>query len=151
MSGILQHRPSKVVKKLLLDKLLGSEVNGNDEWPIFVDMMPDGDDIDDNVLCVINTTGTIHDRLMYSGRYNEDHGIQLMVRATDEEIGYDKSKAICNSMDLDVRRTPVVLDGAHYVVHSVNRTSDVIRLGPEEETSRRRFSLNFLVTLTQSS
>lgn len=151
MSGNLDHAPCKVIKKALLDFGLGTEVTADDEWPIFVNHLPDTEDMDDNALCVYDTEAVIHTREMPTSEYTEDHGIQVMVRATSRSVGYAKAKAILEALDKQVNRLAVTIGVSSYVVHSMNRTSDVAYVGVEPETERRLHSINYTTTLTQTS
>ena len=160
MSGDFTHRPSKVVKRALLDLSLGTEVSDDDEWPIFVDHFGDAgqvtaegetDDIDNNLICVFNTFGIIHDRIQVTSEFKEDHGIQILIRSSDEPVGYAKSKAIAEAMDKNVNRRIVSIESSVYMIHSMNRLSDINRIGPELETKRRVFTVNYTSTITQIS
>lgn len=149
MSGNLDHRPSKIVKKYLLDQNLGSEVTADDEWPIFVDNYPDGSDVEDNLICVYNTAGILQDRIQISGEHVELFGIQIRIRSTTEPIGYSKGKAIIENIDKTIKRTSVAISSSNYRINNANRTTDVLRLGPEKETNRRSFTINYSFSITQ--
>ena len=154
MSGNLDHRPSKIVKKYLLDRTLGTEVTADDEWPIFTDHFNEGsddDNIDDNMLCVYNTGGAIQGHVQVIRQYQEQHGIMIMVRATSETTGWAKAKAIQEDLDKQVLRTGVVIGGSNYMLHAMHRTGDINRLGTESETRKRKFTINYLASITQVS
>ena len=89
--------------------------------------------------------------MQIDGEFKEDHGIQFLVRSTAEDIGWSKAKAIQENMDKTILRTSVTIETSVYLIHCMNRTSDVLSLGPEPETSRRKHSLNYLATITQTS
>lgn len=149
MSALLDHSPAKIIKQLLIGLSLGTEPISDDEWPIYKNNVPDGDDVEDNAIGVIDTAGLISERIQFNGRHVEKHGIQILVRAESESIGSAKSSAIARALD-EVYRLTVTIGLDVYVVHDINRTSDVIRLGPETETDRRRFSINCLSQIKQS-
>lgn len=154
MSGNLDHSPARIVKQLLLDLTLGTEVTADDEWPVFLEMMPDAEDTDTvpaNVITVYTTAATMLDRHMVDGEYAEYHGIQFIIRSTNRSVGYAKAKAILESMDKSILRTNATIGASTYKVWCMNRSSDVIHLGAESETRRRRFSLNYTMTVEQTA
>ena len=59
--------------------------------------------------------------------------------------------AIKQKLDTIIEYTPVTIGASNYVVKNMNRTSDVLSLGPETETDRRQFAVNYLATLRQIS
>ena len=151
MSGNLDNMPAEIVEKLLSDLGLGSLVSADDDWPIFVTSYPDGDDVDDNLIACYNTASSMQGRINFTGEFVEYHGIQIIVRAATEDVGYAKAKAILQGLDTNVLNTTVTISTATYNVQSMLRTGDVISLGPEQDNKRRRHSINYTIAVTQTT
>ena len=149
MSGNFSDLPSKVIAQLVLDLGLGTQVETNAEWPVFWGGMADSG-THNNAIGITHVPGSMFGFSQHNNEGMEHHGFQVLVRATSEEIGYAKAKAILEAFDKTVKRTTVTVGLNTYIVHSMVRSADVNRLGPEPETRRRKFSLNYTVPMRQS-
>jgi hypothetical protein len=87
------------------------------------------------------------------GGRNEHHGVQIMVRGGTHSIGWPKVERIKVFLDTFVTISPQIVtlpeiegDGfLDYCVGQIKRTGSVLRLGPEGNSTRRKYSLNALV------
>lgn len=156
MSGVLHHAPQRIIQQLLLD--LGGLVTDpgdNLAWPAYVGSLPDAADgsVDDNVVAVRDTEGEAQGREMTAGYLFEKHGIQIMVRSDGPVDGYVKAARILQALNGVHNRDVDLLDDAGgtitytYRVQSVRPTTPVIRMGPEPQSRRYRWSLNSLVSV----
>lgn len=156
MSGQLDHRPSKIIKQLLIDQTLGTDPLSDDDWPIFVDHLPDAvtqrsgssNNVPVNSICVFNPTGEVQARQQIDGDYAERHGILITVRAESQPIGWAKAHAIVRNMDTVINRTTVTISGSDYLVHDMDRQNDIASLGPRQETRDRVFNIDYLTIIT---
>lgn len=150
MSGNLNHSPATIIQQLIVDKTLARLPSGSGDWPIYSSFMPDGEGAPSDAIATFDTTGRNQGRTQIDGEVQENHGVQIMVRADKFNVGYAKSRTIATTLDEDVLRQTVSIDGTDYLVQCVNRVGDVIPLGKEDGTNRRLFTINVLVVVTQS-
>ena len=153
MSGALSNSPAEIILEFMIDNALASRFNADSIWPIFYNFLPDtknegtSTSVNQNALCVYDTSAQVLGRIMYDGEFKENHGIQIKVRAKSESVGWLKAKSILNSLD-SVRRASVTISANTYIVHALSRSGDVQRLGTRQETNSKEFTLNYLVTVT---
>jgi hypothetical protein len=150
MSGLLNHTPAMVVRKLLRNLGYGTEPENNQAWPIYYSFFPDQPD---NAIAIYDTTGRLEGRNHVDGETTIHHGIQVVVRSigTDSN-GRRKAEAIHHAFDSQVGHTNVSLtDEEHtstYGISAINNTTDVIPLPRESPTSQRRlYTLNAVVSM----
>lgn len=144
MSGSLAHSPARIIRQLLVD--LGYATDSGD-WIGYYTHMPD---VPDSAICVYHTEGKEGGRTVSDGERQEMYGIQIRIRTLDPE-GI-KAEQIKIGLDQDVYRDTVVIETATYLVQAITRMGNVLPLGPENPTSRRRlFTINATVSLNQVS
>jgi len=149
MSGSLQDSQAAIIQQLLLDLGLGTLVDNELPWPVYANHHPDSPD---NSICVYSTEGQVQNRVQIDGGVNEAHGIQIRLRSVGPVDSYVKARSLLVALDTQVSNITVNVGDNHYVVNSIDRTSDVISLGMEAPTSERFLqTMNMLVTLTQTS
>ena len=145
----LTHAPADIVRYALVAGTLGTLPSGNSDWPIQVNNEPN---VPDNCISVYNTTGQVKGRVQSSGEFQDRPGIQVRVRGATYEIAYAKIKAIQTYLEETVLRTAVTIGSSSYLVHSLNRTSDLLHNGKDVTSSKRyTFTVNYYVTLTQEN
>lgn len=136
-----------ILRNLLLDLGLGSEVMAND-WSIAIGEIPEDPD---NVMCIYDTSGVSDGRIMANGQRVEHPGVQIRVRSLDYWAGRNKAEEVALALDAVLRRD-VSLDeesvSATYSVQNITRTGTVNALGAEESDRRRfHFTINAILTL----
>lgn len=142
MSGILNHPPSKVIRQLLIN--LGLCSNGA-TWPVYATNHPE---TPDDSVAVFDVTGTTQGRVHDTGETQDFYGIQVRIRSASQDAGYTKARAIMDAFDLQVGLDSVTVDTDDYMVYAITRSSDLLSLGYESPTSRRKlFTLNVKVSL----
>jgi hypothetical protein len=116
-------------------------------WPLYRSHMPDGYNVQDDCGCIFDTSG-IQDSRQMNGRVPMHHGIQLMIRAKTNETGFTKIENIAASLD-SIFRVSILVDATYYEIQNASRTTNVVSLGIEPESSKRRhlFTVNYLLTL----
>ena len=147
MSGNLTHPPAKIILQYLLDQALATQFDADSAWPVYLNYMPDGSDVVQNCLAVYDTSGVIDGRLQYDGVFQEGHGVQIKIRAIDDNTCRNKANTIRNNFDTVVLRKIVTVDGTDYLLQAINRTSDILRLGPRKETNSREYTLNLIASI----
>ena len=145
MSALL-HSPAAIIARLLIDTGYGDEEsNVLADWPMYIGSDPD---MPDNVLVMHDMPGVDHGRMSVTGKRGEHHGVEIKIRALTHQQGYAKSREIAIGMDKSIYQETVNLDGTSYLIHSINRTTDVIALGKEATMSRRSlFAISALVSI----
>lgn len=139
---------SEVIAQLLVD--LGDAGGlGTGSYGVFVEGLPDSPD---EAISTRQTDSRLHGRTHPDNDMQQHFGCQIRVRgkANDLKTAYDKCRDIATSLD-SVKLQTVTVNSNSYLVHSVNRQTDVLPIGPEPETSRRSYVLNVLTSLRQTS
>lgn len=147
----LDTSPAIIVRAYLIDEALLSNPSVAAEWPCYIGFMPDdGVGVQDDCVCLYDTRGILDGRLM-SGPYMRHYGLQLKVRSLDYQEGWVKIVEMSRSMDT-IMRELVDVGGEQYLINNISRTTAVVALGTERETSRRYFfTANFkaLIKMTE--
>lgn len=149
MSSLLTHAPSDVVATLLV--LLGAGGDPSDApldapWPVRCEEEVGSPE---EAITVYDTAGIDDGRDAFGERV-EHHGIQVRVRSGDFARGSAKANAIAIALDgVHWREVPHL--GEVYLVHTITRTGPPLRLGKERTSSRRLWTINALVAMTQLS
>lgn len=147
MPGTLDYSPADIVRWLMVNKGLGTDPADSDPWPVFAADEPDSPDA---VITVYDTVGRLGGRTQTNGEQQEHHGLQVRIRAGDHVTGWKKARAIATSFDQLVYRNTVTVGSKSYLVHSISRAGDVLSLGKETPTSRRKlFTINVLVSVRE--
>jgi hypothetical protein len=144
----LSHSPADVLRSLLIQLGHGNAMPSTD-WPIALVKEPNSPD---NAITLTDTAGRRLGRSMTDGRVAEYQGVQVRVRASDHQTGWQKVKAIEVSLDEDVLDEWVSLGSSAYLVHCVMRPGSSLVNGKETlKTDRSIFTLNVLLDLKQAA
>ena len=146
MTGQLTHTPSEITLQVLLDLTLGTDWSADDDWPVTFNSMPDSPD---DFITVYDTAGQTDGRV-FGGEIQEHEGVQIRIRSAAATDGYAKISAIIAGLDAVLRRT-VNIDSSVYQVQCFNRTSTILSLGKDAENERRIHTVNYTVTVRQTS
>jgi hypothetical protein len=141
-----------VVRYLLITKGYGSDPDASPvrSWPIYVASEPDGEDVQDDVITIYDTTGKLGPRNSPEGTRSSHPGIQVRVRASTHPIGFAKARAIATALDKECTQQSIDVGADTYIVNAVTRTTEVIPLGKDATTGKRSvFTLNGLVSYRQ--
>ena len=157
VEGELYHSPARIVAELLISAGFG--IDGQDvvgdapagSWPIYIGREPDRPD---DIIKVSNTVGRSFGDTMVSKIHHENPGIQIMIRARNEERGYLKSRAIATFIDqvnnnlVTITREESGSAEITYSLHAINRESNVFALGFDTPMSKRQlFAVNATCTI----
>lgn len=146
--------PAEVIQQLLIDGGVTTEGGQGGAWPCWSAMEPDDTDasIPDEIVVVYDTQGVDDLRTMIDGKLYTHHGIQLLVRAATHGRGYGKAMAARNFLAEAIRNTYTTVVETRYIVHAVTKIGDVIPIGTDPGTSKRRmFTVNATVAMTMVS
>ncbi len=150
MSGTLTHSPADVIRQILEDLAVAVAPGSasSTDWASFYSMEPD---FQDRIITCHDTTGISQGRTHVDGQLQEFHGVQVMVRAEDYEVAYNKAQSVAVNLDTNIQLTNALISSTLYTVYSFNRTSPVISLGREAPNTRRSiFTINGLVSLIET-
>lgn len=151
MPGPMYHSPSEVIRKMLVDAGLGTEPSALGDWPVYSTSEPADPD---NSITVYDTAGKDRGRT-FDGERQEQSGFQIRVRASSHVGGYARARSLAMALDSLYRVAVTVTDGpapATYLVHSLNRTGDVIVVGKEIPiTHRHLFTINGVASIRQTA
>jgi hypothetical protein len=152
MSGPLDHSPADIIRRLLIRLGHGTLPTDSGNWPIYIAILPSKPD----KLLVVTDTAGIQQGNFHIGEAQESHGIQVTVRSTDHENGFQKAREIAVALD-EVTNTTIGLSGptgtgtTDYTIYSITKVSGPLPLGTETPESKRRlFTINSRVALVQS-
>ena len=140
--------PSDIIYALLLQAALATAPSTGNPWPCYVSAMPDGDQVQNNVVTVYDILGLKEGRDMASGTVYERYGVQIKIRSLLYEDGWAQIQAVANYVDA-MRQVLVNASSTQaFKIPSITRGIP-ISMGPEPGTKRRfLFSLNIsFVTL----
>lgn len=143
----MNHSPATILRQFLIDSgLVPAELDV--QWSCYIASMPE---TPADVVCAYDTAGTKDGRLM-QGLVIERAGVQIKVRSTSYTNGWSKADAIRSALDA-VLRTPVTVEGVHYVIPVFIRSTGVVSLGTEPGTTSRNvsFTINGLVAINQTT
>lgn len=147
MPGRLFHSPADIVRRVLIARGLGADPNPDPtvtvSWPIYVANEPS---VPDNCITIYTTAGTNSGRTNPDGERQGHHGIQVRVRAKNDRVGINKANEIAIGMDA-VDQHFITLDTTNYVVHSLNRSSDVLPIGKDPNSNRPLYTINALTVI----
>lgn len=159
MSGTLAYSPAKILRQCFINLGLAADATGagkyrasdgkyvGSAWPAFSDGEPDSPD---SCITVYGTAGTSTGREMVSGQRQEHHGVQVRIRAQEETAGYAKANALAQAMDQSILMNIVTIGAHSYRLWAVTRTSDVLYIGTEGATSKRRiYTINAKMAVEQ--
>jgi len=141
----LVHSPAAIIRELIDNLRLGVVPSEDDttiddwEWPVFVSQEPDRPD---NCVTVYTT------EIIHQGRHHTDgslalrRGVQVRVRATDDQQVFEKIEEIAVAFDEDVLIKRITISQNSYSIHAITRTSGPIALGKQPGTKRDIYTLN---------
>jgi hypothetical protein len=154
MNEHLRHEVSDIVRQLLVDMGLGSEVGENEDWPVYHSSTPDAPD---NCITTIDMPGILFGRSQPTGEVFEHQGVKIRIRSVDGD-GYVKGKQIFIALSESVggrepggtlRNTQVDMpDGTVYCIQCMTARSPVTSMGREAVTNRRQWDINYTLSLS---
>ncbi len=142
--------PATIIRQYLIDESVGVDpTTSSDDWPVYVSVLPDDDNVKDKAIAVIDTTPRKDGRALRTGEVFEHFGIQILVRADTYPNGWTKLGAIMDKLDV-ASNVSVSYNSSTYKLWAVSRTS-FFSLGMETDKRRREiFSVNSLVAIAES-
>lgn len=144
-SALLLHSPADVIARMLIAMGYGvMPTTPPTSWSIHVGNEPAAPD---NAITVYNTSDQGDGRSQITGERWQHYGFQIRVRSASQPVGYVKAQAIAVALDEDVYQEQVTVAGSTYLIHSINRTSEVLHLGREKVSDRDIFTINGLCCL----
>jgi len=141
--------PAAILATYLMQQLIMTSPSASSTWPLYIASLPDGANVQDNAGAIYNTTPVKDSRQMSDGFVLKHYGIQIKIRAKDDETGWDKCNDILSLFDA-VHNVDVTKGDVLHRLQNISQTSGIVSLGTEIGTKRRLlFTMNFLVTLKE--
>ena len=143
----LRHSPAQIFRALLvsMDHLVVTNPNVGVLWPVFVSEMPDDQD---NCVVICDTGGKYDGRIQRTGDVLTHQGVQVRVRSQNYQDASQKTSYIVKAVDHHTLRGMVQIDDDKYMVQSINRTTNIMPMPPEEHRKRRvSFVFNARMTI----
>jgi hypothetical protein len=151
MSLPLLHQTAKIVQALFVQKGWGTDPNASPlgPWPV-----ARGKELPspDSTMTIYTTGGTDDGRSMIDGERFRHLAVQVRFRAqTDDDVCL-KGEEVKRLMDEDCYQESVTVGAAVYFVQCFANVGDLLPLGDESPTSKRRLvTLNARVSLRRDS
>ena len=150
--SVLADPPSLILATKLIDLAIFTDPAVAGAFPIYVSLLPDGDEIENDAAAIYDTKGDKDGRLM-KGDNILHYGVQVKVRSRTYAVGWDKINAVAAAFEPIDQATTVSVGGSGgtaYKLVNISQTSPPLSMGLEEGTKRRNlFTVNFLCTLTE--
>lgn len=148
-TSVLTDTPAAVIANYLTGAALMTVPSAAGDWPLYIESLPDGPGIENNAGAIYNTTPMKDGRYMGDGGVIQHYGVQITIRATTAEIGWDKCNILAEQLD-SIHNEETILTGTTYEIHNVSRVGGINSLGNEPGTKRRKiFTMNFLTSITK--
>lgn len=151
----MKHSPANIIRNYVVKNHACSLPDTNGLWPGHVNFLAD---TVDNAILFTDTNGTKDGRLQRTGETIEHPGLQVLVRATDQGVAWQRIDVISKLFDATARQS-LTIDGVSYLINSINRKGSIVPLSMEEhykalerevkETRNKRFIfvLNAIMTI----
>lgn len=144
----MNHSPAYILSQYLINNSLLTNPGDSGDWKVYVGVLPDGNEVEDDAAASIDTTPVKDGRLM-AGANIYYYGTQLLVRSSAYNTGYAKADALADALE-GVDDEEITIGSDTYQINNVSALNGVVSLGLEEGTKRRElFSVNFLVTMKE--
>lgn len=150
MSGNLAHTVGHIVRQLLIDLGHGS---AEGSWPVYSRQMPDSPDE-----CIVALDGpdVTRGRFMVGGEQQEMHGVQVLVRAADDNMAFAKGNQIKTALSKDVHLNTVTVTDPegygtatqNYIIYNISWRSGPFPLH-DANSDRKLRSLNAIVNVRE--
>jgi hypothetical protein len=131
--------PASILATYMTGVSLMTPPSAGENWPLYISSLPDGDNIEDEIGAIFNTTPIKDGRDMKTGEVIEHYGIQIIIRANTEEEGWSKCNEIVSKLD-SIFNIRISKGDNIYLLQSASRVGGVGCLGYEDGTKRRRLS-----------
>ena len=151
-SDVLLRTPATIVGEYIIAVLaLMTRPSAGDAWPLYISHLPDNDNVETDAGAIYDTSGNKDGRLMI-GPVIQHFGIQIRFRSRDYNTGFEKIEDVAASLDAILRAT-VIMDTEQYRIQNMTRTTPIISLGLEPESTKRRFlfTVNFIASIKEIS
>lgn len=145
--SILSDSPATILQKLLVDEAAAAMPPAT-PWPCYIGRLPDGSEVEAEILAVFDTEPRQDGRIMATGERIEHPGFQVRVRANAYNTGHLKLSQVAAILDA-VKNQAVSGDSATYTVNAITRVGGVIPIGTDEN-GREGFTLNATATITEN-
>lgn len=146
----MNHSPAYIMSQFFIDEGIVIDPQDSGDWPIYVGVLPDDENVKDDIVACMDTEPLKDGRLFDNGENIWHFGFQIMIRAINYNTAYDKADELsisCESIDRD----EITIGSTTYRLDNVSQTTGIIGLGQEDSSRRRQlFSVNFLVTLKET-
>lgn len=147
MSDTLTHSPADILRYMLIDLGLGTLPTDAGSWPVFATFEAD---TPDNAITTYNEAPIHLGRSQISGLVYERYGMQIAVRAVDNNTGWNKIYTIAATLDQSVYEYHISISSSTYTVHSCSRSSGPIDAGKGKPVSKRNlFTLNITAMINE--
>ena len=140
----MNYSPADITCRFLVAEGVGTLPTANGAWPIYI---ADEPDLPDNCITVYDLQGQNNGRNMPGRTTFRHQGIQVRVRSTVHTVGWDKAEEIREALH-NAYDEILTISADSYIIHCYSKLSDVLALGKESPTSKRRlFTVNALISV----
>lgn len=144
---ILYNSPAVILAKYIWDVLgIMNQPSTAGSYPLYINLLPDGNEIPSNAGAIYDTSGVMDGRLT-RGISIEHYGIQVKIRNTDYQQGWQKIREVCSYFE-NVLNQEVVVSDRSFNILSIMRASPIAYIGFDDKR-RYEFTVNFLVSMKE--
>jgi len=145
----MNHSPAYILAQYLINEGLVIDPQDSGDWPVYVGMLPDDENVKDNIVACMDTEPLKDGRIFEDGENIWHYGFQTLVRAVRYNTAYEKAEELAENLET-VNRDEITISSSTYRIDNVSQTTGAVSLGQEDGSRRRQlFSTNFLVTLKE--
>jgi hypothetical protein len=145
-TSVLTDTPAAVLANYITGLALMTVPSAAGDWPLYIGYRPD---LPNELGVLYNTTPMKDGRAMKGGGVIQHYGIQILIRANDEETGWSKCNVIAGALDT-VHNVQTILTGNTYTIHNVSRMGGINSIGMEDGTKRRNlFTINLSASISK--
>lgn len=148
----LLHSGADVLASYLFTTGIVTIPSQNKPWPLYLNSMPEKPD---EAITVFDTAGLEDGKVMKTGTTLFHPGYQFRLRVINNSRAVAKGLEIETYLDSILREEVVIptrpdVPTKTYLLQAIRRTSNVIPIGAEEGGSRLIYTLNGLITYSES-
>ncbi len=147
----MNNSPAEILRTYFITKGLGPDQGSSPggKWAVFFGHLPDIPQVNDNAICVYDTSGTRDGRIMRTGETISHPGFQVRVRGrihSEVSAKIDEARGFLD----EILRTKVTIGPTTYTMQSTTQTGTPIDIGPDPDDTKRReiFTQNGTITVS---
>ena len=141
--------PAEILANYLIAQSYGVApplpINPTGIWPVFVNFQPPEGEL---AICVYDTAAVADGRIQRTGTTIQHPGIQLLVRAIDEKVCYDKAFTLYKALGT-IQNVSVSASGTPYTIYNAAEIKLPLRVGQIQGKDWIAYTVNCVLTIKE--